>query len=72
MNTKLLFADAVGFSTPMLALFAVDLAAGKNAEPRPLLLTSSDSLADAAGRVLAPGEFKAGLARPHCSTPPMA
>jgi leucyl aminopeptidase len=61
MNTKLLFADAVGFSTPMLALFAVDLAAGKNAEPRPLLLTSSGSLADAAGRVLAPGEFKAGL-----------
>jgi leucyl aminopeptidase len=61
MNTKLLFADAVGLSTPMLALFAVDLATGKNAEPRPLLLTSSGSLADAAGRVLAPGEFKAGL-----------
>ncbi len=61
MNTKLLFADAVGFATPMLALFAVDLATGKNAEPRPLLLASSGSLADAAQRVLAPGEFKAGL-----------
>ena len=45
----------------MLALFAVDLATGKNAEPRPLLLTSSRPLADAAQRVLAPGEFKAGL-----------
>jgi leucyl aminopeptidase len=61
MNTKLLFADAVGFSTPMLALFAVDLATGKNAEPRPLLLTSSGSLADAVARTLGPGEFKAGL-----------
>ena len=61
MNTKLLFADAVGLSTPMLALFAVDLATGKNAEPCPLLLPSSGSLADAAQRVLAPGEFKAGL-----------
>ena len=61
MNTKLLFADAVGLSTPMLALFAVDLATGKNTEPCPLLLPSSGSLADAAQRVLAPGEFKAGL-----------
>jgi leucyl aminopeptidase len=61
MDTKLIFTDATGFSTPMLALFAVDLATGKNAEPRPLLLTSSRPLADAAKRVLAPGEFKAGL-----------
>ena len=45
----------------MLALFAVDLATGRNAEPRPLLLTSSSSLADAAQRVLAPGEFSCYL-----------
>jgi leucyl aminopeptidase len=61
MNTKLIFADASGFATPMLAVFAVDLATGKNAEPRPLLLTSSSDLADAAARALGPGEFKAGL-----------
>ena len=61
MNTKLIFADAGGFQTPMLAVFAVDLATGKNEEPRPLLLTASRDLADAAGRTLAPGEFKAGL-----------
>ena len=50
MNTKLIFADAGGFQTPMLAVFAVDLATGKNEEPRPLLLTASRDLADAAGR----------------------
>jgi leucyl aminopeptidase len=46
MNTKLLFADAGAFHTPMLAVFAVDLATGRNAEPRPLLLTQSSDLAD--------------------------
>ena len=61
MNTKLIFADAGGFHTPMLALFAVDLATGKNADARPVLLTSSRNLADAAMRVLSPGEFKAAL-----------
>jgi leucyl aminopeptidase len=61
MNTKLVFADVDGFPTAMLAVFAVDQATGKNAEPRPLLLTSSIDLADAAGRALGPGEFKAGL-----------
>jgi leucyl aminopeptidase len=61
MNTKLLFADAGAFHTPMLAVFAVDLATGKKEEPRPLLLTQSSDLADAAARALGPGEFKAGL-----------
>jgi leucyl aminopeptidase len=61
MNTKLVFADVDGFQTPMLAVFAVDLATGKNVEPRPLLLTSSIDVADAAARALGPGEFKAGL-----------
>lgn len=61
MEPKLIFADASGFSTPMLALFAVDLATGKKEEPRPLLLTQSSDLADAAARALGPGEFKAAL-----------
>jgi leucyl aminopeptidase len=61
MDTKLIFADASGFSTPMLALFAVDLATGKKEEPRPLLLASSSDLAGAAARALGPGEFKAAL-----------
>jgi len=59
MDTKLIFTDATGFSTPMLALFAVDLATGRDAEPRPLLLTSSSDLADATARAMGPGEFKA-------------
>ena len=29
MDTKLVFADAAGFETPMLAVFAVDVATGK-------------------------------------------
>jgi leucyl aminopeptidase len=61
MEPKLIFSDACGFSTPMLALFAVDLATGRNEEPRPLLLTQSSDLADAAARALGPGEFKAAL-----------
>jgi leucyl aminopeptidase len=61
MDTKLIFDDARGFSTPMLALFAVDLATGKKEEPRLLLLTSSSDLAGAAARALGPGEFKAAL-----------
>jgi len=61
MDNKLIFGDAGGFSTPMLALFAVDLAVGKGAQPRPVLLTQSSDLADAAARALGPGEFKASL-----------
>ncbi len=45
----------------MLAVFAVDVAAGKGTEARPVLLTLSRDLADAAERLLGPGEFKAGL-----------
>ena len=61
MNTKLIFTATGGFQTPILAVFAVDLATGKNAEPRPVLLTSSIDMADAAARALGPGEFKAAL-----------
>jgi leucyl aminopeptidase len=45
----------------MLAMFAVDLAADKNAEPRPAALTGSADLQRAAATLLTSGEFKAGL-----------
>src|ERR1700722_2910143 len=61
MDTKLLFQDAAGFQTPMLAVFAVDIAAGKDAEPLLALLTTSDAVTDAAAKVLASGEFKGTL-----------
>src|SRR5271156_4805625 len=61
MDTKLLFQDAAGFQTPMLAAFAVDIAVGKDADPLLALLTTSDAVTDAAAKVMASGEFKAGL-----------
>ena len=61
MDTKLVFGNAAAFATPMLAMFAVDLAADKNAEPRPAALTSSADLQRAVATLLASGEFKAGL-----------
>ncbi len=61
MDTKLLFQDAVGFQTPMLAVFAVDVATGKDSDPLPALLTTSDAVTDAVAKVLASGEFKASL-----------
>jgi leucyl aminopeptidase len=61
MDTKLFFGDAAGFETPMLAVFAVDVATSKNAEPLPALLTTSDAVTDAAARQLSTGEFKAAL-----------
>src|SRR5271170_1343758 len=61
MDTKLLFQDAAGFQTPMLAAFAVDIAVGKDADPLLALLTTSDAVTDAAAKVLASGEFKATL-----------
>ena len=61
MDTKLLFEDAAGFTTPMLAVFAVDVATGKDAEPMLALLTTSDAVTSAAARFLGAGEFKATL-----------
>ena len=61
METKLLFQDAAGFATPILAVFAVDIATQKGAEPLPALLTTSDAIANAAARYLDSGEFKATL-----------
>ena len=45
----------------MLAVFAVDIATVKDAEPLLALLTTSDAVTDAAAKVLASGEFKATL-----------
>ena len=61
MDAKLLFQDAAGFATPMLAVFAVDIAIGNEVEPLPALLSTSDAVTDAAARVMASGEFKATL-----------
>ena len=61
METKLLFGNAVEFATPMLAVFAVDLSAGKDAAPQPAMLSGSNAVQQAAAALLASGEFKAGL-----------
>ena len=61
MTTKLFFHDPATFATPILAVFAVDIATGKEATPSPALLTTSDPLANAAAPWLASGEFKAAI-----------
>src|SRR5690348_7829221 len=61
MDMKLVFQDAAGFATPMLAVFAVDIATGKDADPLVALLTTSDAVSNAAAAALASGEFKATL-----------
>ena len=45
----------------MLAVFAVDLSTGSDAEPMPTLLTASDAITAAAERFVRGGEFKATL-----------
>ncbi|NYF80835.1 leucyl aminopeptidase [Granulicella arctica] len=59
MDTKLLFQDAVAFTTPMLVVFAVDVAIGKDADALPALLTTSDAVSNAAQSLLSSREFKA-------------
>src|ERR1700678_3472527 len=61
MDTKLSFQDAAGLQTPLLAVFAVDIAVGKDAEPLVALLTTSDAVTNAAAKVLASGEFAGKL-----------
>ncbi|WP_263365892.1 leucyl aminopeptidase [Edaphobacter bradus] len=61
MDTKLIFQDAAGFAIPLLAVFAVDVSVGKDADALPVLLATSDAITDAASKVLASGEFKASL-----------
>ena len=61
MDTRLHFQDATTFQTPLLAVFAVDVAVGKDADPLPALLTTSDPITNATANVLPSGEFKATL-----------
>ena len=61
MESKLIFRDAATVITPMLTLFAVDIAIGKDAEALPVLLTTSDAIASATEKFLRTGEFKATL-----------
>src|SRR6185369_15260787 len=61
MDMKLVFQDAAGLATPMLAVFAVDISTGKDAEPLIALLTTSDAVSNAAAVALATGEFKGSL-----------
>ncbi len=58
MLTRLLFADAPTFATPLLAVFAVDIAT-RGESPLPTLLVMADEISDAAARFLTAGEFKA-------------
>ncbi len=61
MDTKIVFGDAATFQTAMLAVFAVDVAKGKDGTPVPVLMTTSDAVTNAAAKILATGEFKANL-----------
>jgi leucyl aminopeptidase len=62
VTTKLLFQQTTSdFATPLLAVFAVDIATAKDALPSPALLTTSDAIANAATPWLTSGEFKATL-----------
>jgi len=58
MHTQLLFQDATASTTPLLAVFAVDISTSKDAAV-PALLTTSDAISKAAERFLRDGEFKA-------------
>lgn len=61
MDIKLVFQDAAALATPLLAVLAVDIAIGKDAEPLIALLTTSSAITNAAAAVIASGEFKGGL-----------
>jgi leucyl aminopeptidase len=61
VTTKLLFQDPAAFASPLLTVFAVDTATGKDEPAAPTLLTASEALAKAAAPWLASGEFKATL-----------
>ena len=64
MISKLLFQDPLGFVTPLLVAFAVDIATGKDEPASPTLLTTSDAISKAATHWFATGEFKATVAEP--------
>ncbi len=61
MNIKLLSSPASGFATPLLAVFAVDIATANGEAATPALLTTNPALSDVAAPWLNSGEFKATL-----------
>jgi leucyl aminopeptidase len=61
MKTTLSFQDVATLSTPLLAVFVMDQAEGKDAEPKLSLLSPADAVQSAAASLLGSGEFKAGL-----------
>ena len=61
MDTSLVFGDAAGIETGLLAVFAIDASEGKDAEASVSLLTGVDAVSKAAASALASGEFKAKL-----------
>jgi leucyl aminopeptidase len=61
MDTKIVFGNVSDSRTAMLVVFAVDVAKGKDGDPVPVLLTTSDAVTEAAGRFLGTGEFKGAL-----------
>jgi leucyl aminopeptidase len=61
MDTKLTYSDAAAFTTPMFAVFVLDLAEDKQSDPRPVLLSSNPTITAAAKTLLSSGEFKAAL-----------
>ena len=61
MNTQLLYGNADEIETPMLAVFAVDVAAKGDEKPQPILLSSLKNVENAAKRLIESGEFKATL-----------
>jgi leucyl aminopeptidase len=61
MDMKVIFQDAAGFQTPLLVVFAVDIAIGKDADPLIALLTTSDAVANAAAGIISSDEFKGSL-----------
>ncbi|HEV2645731.1 MAG TPA: leucyl aminopeptidase [Acidobacteriaceae bacterium] len=61
MQTKLFTGEANEFETPLLAVFAVDLALTKDAPPKLVLLPTSKAAIAATKQLLTSGEFKATL-----------
>ena len=58
MNKKLLFQDAIAFASPLLAVFAVDIASTKDSTPLPTVLSTSDAISKAVSLAISSGEFK--------------
>ncbi len=64
MTSKILFQDPSGFATPLLVVFAVDIATGKDDPPSPALLTTSDALRGRCRAMARVGRVQSGARRP--------